>query len=211
LKWGVTANVLIKRAVIGAQKFSGDFPKNGGGEDIDFFLRCGAGHTKVFMCLPQAKVHHGWWHTGKRTYQRFFRWAYGDGLLPKRFPQHRYWSLPNSAEWMFLWLLCLPICISLHSRLAALIPLAVMFADVFVELCKRAMQRHNWNPIAAIEVSLIRFANDCGRCCGNLSRGRIFFIGERFDYFCDGKHIQHERLWTALKAVGFVLALVLLP
>lgn len=210
LKWGITANVLIKRSRVGEQKFSSDFPKKGGGEDIDFFLRCCANNTQEFLCLPQAKVHHDWWHGGKRTYRRFFRWAYGDGLLPTRFPQNRYWNLPNIAEWMLLWLLLLPVCIHFHIRFAALIPLAVLLGDMLVEFCKQAIAKQTWNPFVAVEATLIRFANDCGRCCGNLSRGRILFIGERFDYFCDGKHIQHEKLLALLKTVGYLMVLCLL-
>ena len=210
LKWGVTANVLIKRSAIGEQRFSSDFPKNGGGEDIDFFLRCGPKNGRKFLCLSEAKVHHDWWYGGQRAYMRFFRWAFGDSLLPGRFPEYRFWNFPNIAEMMFLWVLAMPVCLYARLPFVALAPLAFLLADVAVENIKLIARKRIWNPIIALEVSLIRGANDCGRCFGNLSRGRVWFVGERFDYFCDGKHIQHERFWAFWKAVAYAVSLCLL-
>ena len=210
LKWGITANVLINRKAIAWQRFSNDYPKNGGGEDIDFFLRCRVNGARNFLCLPRAKVHHGWWFAGRRTYRRFSRWAYGDSLLPKRFPRFRFWNFPNIAELMLLWLVTLPLCVHVDSSLGVLIPLGILLGDVGVEYLKQIIEKHTWNPVVALEATVIRCANDFGRCCGNLSRRRIWFIGERFDYFRDRKHIKPERLWAFLKTVGYVIAFRLL-
>ena len=210
LKWGITANVLINRGAIVRQRFSSDYPKNGGGEDIDFFLRCGVNGERNFLCLPHARVQHGWWFAGKRTYRRFFRWAYGDSLLPKRFPRFKFWNFPNIAELMLLWLVALPLCVYVDSALAVLIPLGILLGDAGVEYLKQIIEKHTWNPLVALEAAAIRCANDFGRCCGNLSRRRIWFIGERFDYFCDGKHIKHERLWALLKTAGYAVGFWLL-
>ena len=111
---------------------------------------------------------------------------------------------------MLLWLVTLPLCIHVDASLAVLIPLGILLGDAGVEYLKQIIEKHTWNPVIALEATAIRCANDFGRCCGNLSRRRIWFIGERFDYFRDRKHIKHERLWAFLKTVGYVIAFRLL-
>jgi len=46
----------------------------------------------------QASVHHPLWNNGRRCYNRFFGWAFGDGALITMYPQLCYWGPPNSAE-----------------------------------------------------------------------------------------------------------------
>ena len=130
--------------------------------------------------------------------------------MPRRFPEHRFWNFPNIAEITLLWILALPLCLYARLPLVLLTPLAFLLADVVVEHIKLTLEKRIWNPITALEVSLIRGANDCGRCLGNLSRGRLWFVGERFDYFCDGQHIQHERLWAFWKVTAYATSLWLL-
>ncbi|CAN0284858.1 unnamed protein product, partial [Ectocarpus sp. 12 AP-2014] len=108
--WGVTANLLVrfswpgKRRVI--TKFGDQFPKTGGGEDVDFCLR--RVHTGgAFLPAPEAIVIHPWWPGGRfKTYRqgraRFFRWSFGDGQLMDLHPQFSYRSYPNVAESMLL-------------------------------------------------------------------------------------------------------------
>lgn len=58
--WGVTANLLVKVGCAGGRRaittFGGEFPKTGGGEDVDFCLRC------VFKpgCAKQSIPTHMW-------------------------------------------------------------------------------------------------------------------------------------------------------
>ncbi|CAM9167626.1 unnamed protein product [Ectocarpus sp. 13 AM-2016] len=128
--WGVTANLLVrfswpgKRRVI--TKFGDQFPKTGGGEDVDFCLR--RVHTGgTFLPAPEAIVIHPWWPGGRfKTYRqgrvRFFRWSFGDGQLMDLHPQFSYRSYPNVAESMLLTPLYLtllylaPLAFGLFSR-----------------------------------------------------------------------------------------------
>ena len=90
--------------------------------------------------------------------------------------------------------------------------MAVIVGDSIGEYVKLTVNKKIFNPLTAIESSMVRNSNDLGRVLGNLSRGNWRFIGERFDYFCDGKHIGNERLWAAVKLVfvAFCIALTIL-
>lgn len=48
--------------------------------------------------LMQASVHHPLWNGGRRCYNRFFGWAWGDGALILMYPHLTFLSAPNSAE-----------------------------------------------------------------------------------------------------------------
>ena len=72
MPWGVTANLIARRNVADGIEFDLQFPKTGGGEDIDycrkkrdFSLRQGG---DAFFAAPMVKVTHPWWHEGQRTY-----------------------------------------------------------------------------------------------------------------------------------------------
>src|SRR5438876_1142355 len=93
LPWGITANLLVRRNPDGTVLFSEDFPKTGGGEDIDFCLRLRAWQAQQnprsegFVSVPAAVVRHPWWDGGKPRYSHFFGWSRGDGLLIDLFRQ----------------------------------------------------------------------------------------------------------------------------
>ncbi len=205
MKWGVTANVLIRRSDLGQLRFSKEFPKFGGGEDIDLFIRVGIQTGKEFAALPAARVHHPWWNEGQRSYRRFFRWAFGDSLLPPKYSQHRYLNFPNVAETLAIALLLIPLLIAFTGDWTFVLSLpAIVLAETFVEGIKLVRNKRKFNPALAAEVVLIRASNDLGRLWGNLSRMRPWAIMERFDYFCDGKHIGNERRWAAFKFLSFL-------
>ncbi|CAN0567391.1 unnamed protein product, partial [Ectocarpus sp. 12 AP-2014] len=105
--WGVTANLLVrfswpgKRRVI--TKFGDQFPKTGGGEDVDFCLSHAKDTGGTFLPAPEAVVIHPWWPGGRyKTYRRLFRWSFGDGQLMDLHPQFSYRSYANVAESMLL-------------------------------------------------------------------------------------------------------------
>ena len=102
MTWGVTANILISRKDLDSMRFSREFPKFGGGEDIDLFIRVTQKAKKKFESSPKAKVTHPWWKNGARSYSRFFRWAYGDSLLPIKYPFFKYYNFPNVIESLIL-------------------------------------------------------------------------------------------------------------
>lgn len=201
LPWGVTANLCLRRSALGDLRFSPEFPKAGGGEDIDLGLRLLAKAGRPFIAVPGAVVEHPWWDNGRRSYRRFFRWAYGDSRLPALHPQHRYRNAPTLPELLLLvfavWLL-----VPSFPGLIALAALPVCFGvEIGVDYAKLRFRGCRVSVRVAIESTLIRLANDLGRLAGNLSRGRVGGLLERFDYFCDGVHVGTERQVAVTKFI----------
>lgn len=206
LKWGTTSNILIYKEKIGNERFSDKFPKNGGGEDIDFFLRVSKNNNQEFKSLSVAMVKHPWWDEGKRSYKRFFRWAYGDSLLPELHKEHQYYNFPNYIETFLLLIIPLFIKYGIVSTLVILFLLFIV--NTFVEYCKIFIQQKQTNIFYAIESNIIRNANDLGRIVGNIRRGNFLFFFKRFDYFCDGKHIRTERLFAFYFFITILIILI---
>lgn len=211
LYWGVTANLLLRRKYIDGIRFQPIFPKAGGGEDIDFCLNLVEQTGKKIKSVPAASVEHPWWKEGKRSYARFFRWAYGDSQLPKIHPQHSYRNFPNLIETSFI-----AVVVAIFSTIFNYNPwlfLMLVFGllgDIFIESLRIKQNHHVWNIKIAFEATLIRLANDLGRFIGILQRFNILRICERFDYFCDGKHINNERKYAFTKFVLYCLIAVIL-
>ncbi len=210
MAWGVTANLLVRRDAVGDIRFSKDFPKGGGGEDIDFCLRIVQSCGKQFKTVPGAVVRHPWWNGGKRSYQRFARWAYGDSRLPTLFPAHRYYNAPNLVETLFVGSLlgCAAILLGLLSPIRFLAWVALAAAsDYAVESIRIVSARRRASPLTTLEATLVRNANDFGRLVGNLQRRHLVGIAERFDYVTTGEWIQGERRIAIIKFILFILSL----
>jgi len=194
--WGVTANLLVRREALGDFRFSEKFPKCGGGEDIDVCLLICNDWGSPFSTAPEAEVHHPWWFEGERRLKRFARWAFGDSRLPSLHPQHRYRNWPNIVETLFL--ATITGIIAYFVGLIPLVSIPVLLAYIFTfemigEWIKLNYQGKKSSLWIAIEVVRVRGANDLGRFIGNLSRGRLWGICERFDYFCTRESIRFER------------------
>lgn len=200
MAWGVTANLMIKREAIGSLRFLKNFPKFGGGEDIDICLNVVSKVHHKFKTIPEAIVHHPWWNNRIIAYKRFFRWAFGDSQLPKLHPEFRYLNFPNVIESLFLGLIIGTVIYFLTNRSLIYISLfGIIVGEVFGEWIKLFITRKELSIIIAFESAAIRAVNDLGRLTGNLKRKRFNGFFERFDYFCDGKHIKSERKWELLK------------
>ncbi|CAM9858632.1 unnamed protein product [Scytosiphon promiscuus] len=105
--WGVTANLLVRFSWSAGRRsstrFGNQFPKTGGGEDVDFCLRHAKDAGGTFVSAKSAVVIHPWWPGGRfKTYRRFLRWSFGDGQLIRLHPRFSYRSVPNVAEMMLL-------------------------------------------------------------------------------------------------------------
>ena len=206
--WGVTANMMINRKAMGDIRFDERFPKAGGGEDIDLCLRICKRTDKEFLTVPEAVVSHGWWNQGKFGLKRFGRWTYGDSRLTVLHPELRYYNFPNVVEGVLLGFLGSMLAYYLgHAELwwSLMIPCAILLADVFGEFIKLGLTKR-WSLINAALVTAIRGANDAGRLLGNLSRGRIHGVLERFDYFCTGESIKYERKVASMKIILYVVS-----
>ncbi|RAJ77449.1 GT2 family glycosyltransferase [Chitinophaga dinghuensis] len=187
--WGATANIMIRRSALGDIRFSELYPRAGGGEDIDFFLKVRAhNHYRNFKSLPEAAVLHPWWNQEKVNIQRPFRYGIGGSWLAQLNPQYVYYDLLNTPE-----LLLLLIFGSVAAAVwkPQLIPglLFILLGIIIVELVANMIQalkrRAPLRPAVFFYVLLLRLSFQSGLLWGNLSRGRLTGMGERFND--DGK------------------------
>jgi GT2 family glycosyltransferase len=209
LAWGITANLLVNRKAAGPIRFLPDFPKRGGGEDIEFCLNIVGRTGKLFRAAPSASVHHPWWDGGSRQYRRFARWAYGDGRLPSLHSRYRYYNAPNMVETIFLGVSILIPAATLG--LVSITKVAIFLGLVgLIEFGVEAVRlRYRQRPsglLTSIEATLVRLSNDLGRIAGNIGRKHLLGFGERFDYFATGESIRYERKAAVPKFLLFIAA-----
>jgi glycosyltransferase involved in cell wall biosynthesis len=211
MAWGVTANLMVKRSAIGNFRFSNDFPKFGGGEDIDICLDIVSKVNHNFKTASQAVVNHPWWNNRIIAYKRFFRWAFGDSQLPERHPEFRYYNFPNIMESLFIVTVLGTVFYIFTNRSTIYLPLisGVIFGEVLGEWVKLSITKRKISIITACESALIRASNDLGRLIGNLTRRQLNCFFQRFDYFCDGKHIKFEKKWGFIKFSLYILFILI--
>ncbi|KAG2143095.1 glycosyltransferase family 2 protein [Suillus clintonianus] len=211
MPWGVTAN-LIARRVQDDVEFDLQFPKTGGGEDIDFCRKkrdfSVAHGGEGFYPAPHVVATHPWWNGGQRSYWRFYMWSKGDGGLIKLYPNLTYLDhSPNSAE-LFLISTALTILgaftyLFTRSSVVFNVSVSLAIATVIANIA-HDVYRHLWRDtnrtkslrsslrglgwvVAVAESALIRMASEGGRLIGLLERGEILLIGQRFDWFTGRK------------------------
>ena len=209
--WGTTSNLLLRRDVIGDYRFEANFPKGGGGEDIDFCLNILEEGRYYLETVPEAMVKHGWWKGGKRSYRRFFRWAYGDSVLPMLHPKFGYQNYPNLVETLLIFIPLLTIISFLLDTSLIVIPTFValsFIAEFFWEVARARRIRSSTEIIHAFEGAIVRISNDLGRLAGNFKRLRIAGFFKRFDYFTTGESIPFERNVAGAKFLSFVIIIV---
>lgn len=211
MAWGVTANLMVRRNAIGNHRFSTIFPKFGGGEDIDICLDIMLQFNHKFKTISKATVNHPWWDNRFVAYKRFFRWAYGDSQLPKLHPEFRYFNFPNVIESIFLGTI-IAAMFYFFTKNTIHIPLLVgiISGEIMGEWIKLFFTKKEISILNAFESTVIRAFNDLGRVIGNLKRMRLNGFFERFDYFCDGRHLHTEKKWALLKFNFYVLFSILL-
>jgi hypothetical protein len=207
MPWGVTANLIARRAQDGVE-FDLQFPKTGGGEDIDYCRKkrnfSVAHGGEGFYPAPEVIATHPWWNEGQRSYWRFYMWSKGDGGLIKLYPELTYVDhTPNSAE-LFVISASLEIIgmfAYLFTRSSIVLNIAMSLAmGTVIANVTHDMYRHLWRnadrakalksslkglgwAIAVAESALIRMASEGGRLIGLLERGEILLLGRRFDWF----------------------------
>jgi hypothetical protein len=213
--WGVTANLCLRRRAIGEHRFLLAFPREGGGEDIDLCLRIVADAGGVpLACVPTAIVTHPWWSAGRRHYKRFFRWAFGDSILPTLHPQFRYRATPTLAEMLAVVaapLVALAACGRIPPSWFAALVTAMVVAEFAVEHIKLRLRGAGVELRTSAEATVVRLANEGGRLVGHVRAGRLAGFCERFDYFGTGESIRYERRVAGAKfalwlASGLALA-----
>jgi glycosyltransferase involved in cell wall biosynthesis len=182
--WGATANFLLRRSAIGDERFSMLFPKSGGGEDVDFFLRIREKNgNKNYKSLPEAKVYHPWWNAGKTDFKKPYRYGIGNSLLGELNPKYAYRDFLNTIETLAI---CIPfLLIFLVTKPGWVFPLLLfMSGALLIEAIATVAQTKKRSRMASVRtiffVLALRLSHECGLLSGNLSRFRIRGIGERF-------------------------------
>jgi glycosyltransferase involved in cell wall biosynthesis len=202
--WGVTANILVKRANSHV-RFRKEFPRTGGGEDIDFALNVRAENAsnslKKLLPVPDAVVVHPWWDNGKRSYSHFYNWAVGDGQLVDFHPQYTYTNYPNVIE-MSVFMLLLAIVAGVVFGFKSTAPTMLLWFvwTWTVEFVCDAARHFQPNEVknrvhraskitgvrklaAALESCIVKNHLEVGHLVGHLKRGRVQNILKRFDWF----------------------------
>ena len=206
--WGTTSNLMVpRRSVDSGGGFSGEFPKHGGGEDIDFCLRVGkgnAGGTRQFRTVPGGHVAHPWWGGGRRSYRRFFRWGFGDMRLPRLHPEHRYYGPPWTLE-MLLFAVPAVACAEylgvLWAGAAAVHACSVAAGEFAGERWRSGRTHPGSSARSSAEAALIRLSNEAGKLAGILRNGELSCLFARFDYLGDRRSVGFERSVAAFKLV----------
>ncbi|KIJ60372.1 glycosyltransferase family 2 protein [Hydnomerulius pinastri MD-312] len=234
MPWGVTANLIARRVDDGVE-YNLQFPKTGGGEDIDFcrqkrqFSIDNGGEG--FHPSPEVVVTHPWWSGGKRSYWRFYMWSKGDGGLIKLYPELTYFDhAPNSAECLLISCVLASVGVPVYLftsvtfffLVAIYLGVATVVAniahDVYRHLFRNADRAMALNStvgsvdwvLAVIESSLIRMASECGRVVGLLERNEILLLGRRFDWFTGraGEGPMREERMNARQRFGIIANLL---
>lgn len=182
--WGATANIMIRRSALGEVLFSPQFPKSGGGEDVDFFLRLRKRNNyRNLKTLPHAAVVHPWWNEEKPEYKKPFRYGLGNSWLGQLNKAHTYRDFLNTPETLLLLILA-GIVIALFCPVY-LITIPLIFAGVvIIEFIANIIQTHKRQPQSGLQVAfyvmLLRLSQETGVLWGKILRGRFDLIGQRF-------------------------------
>nr|WP_299286400.1 glycosyltransferase family 2 protein [uncultured Mucilaginibacter sp.] len=195
--WGATANIMIKRSAVGNVRFSSAYPKKGGGEEVDFFLRVRQlNGSKNYKCLPVAQVEHPWWKNGQTDYTRFYRLGIGNSYLTEHNPQYKWYDLLNTSEILLITLLVALAAMAVNFTLIIYIlyfALITIITEFIVNIVRLYRKIHKVELITAFNVMLIRNTCEFGILAGNMLRFRLAGIGERFNY--DGTITKKSKLF----------------
>ncbi|RPD62101.1 NAD-dependent epimerase/dehydratase [Lentinus tigrinus ALCF2SS1-7] len=200
--WGVTANLIVRRNVLDGVAFNLQFPKTGGGEDIDYCRQkrsfSVAEGREPFYGAPNVKVTHPWWNGSRRSYWRFYMWSKGDGGLIKLYPEQSYRDLiPNAAESLLVCCLILvtgaifaAFDLSWGLRIlgvGAFLAFSTLLSNITFDLLRHLVihpYRLQRMRTSVREGAVIRVFSEWGRVVGLLERGEYKLLFKRFDWFC---------------------------
>lgn len=214
--WGATANIAIKREALGPIRFLEDYPKSGGGEDIDFFLRIRKRNNyKNLKTEKKAQVWHPWWNNGKPNFTRPFRYGNGTAFLMYINPEYTRYDFPSTPEALLLTLTLLILSLFLSPNWSYAIGILIV-GIIFIEIIASTINllRKTKRPTLQMlfYVIAMKFCYDSGILAENLSQGFFKGIFRRFNYSGIPKkdHFIRLNLYKITKLVLFlILAIVL--
>lgn len=210
--WGATANMIINRQALGEVRFSNAYPKSGGGEDVDFFLRMRkANHYKDFKTLKEAQVWHPWWDNGNPNYKRAFRYGEGTGYLIKLNPEYTRYDYPSTPETFLFSLVLLIVSIVLSPSFAIKMLLfipGIVIIDIIASYIN-ARRKENITLQVLAYMIIMKFSYDLGVLTTNLSKGYLNDLLKRFNYNGEIKKDHFLRM-NRYKIVKLILTVILI-
>lgn len=183
--WGATANIMVRRSAIADIRFSPEYPKSGGGEDLDFFLNIREQNGyKDYKTLPGAIVQHPWWNNEKINFSRPFRYGRGNSRLGKLNPKYTYRDLLNTPETLLV--SCIGLVIVLLLKPGWIVPVLLFIGGaVLIEFIASGIQTIKRSKSANLKmivyVVMLRLAKEAGVLWEELIRMEWWRIGERFN------------------------------
>ena len=214
--WGATANIAIKREALGPIRFLEEYPKSGGGEDIDFFLRIRKRNNyKNLKTVKRAQVWHPWWNNGKPNFKRPFRYGNGTAFLMHINPEYTRYDFPSTPEALVFTLVSLVLSLFLFpnwSYFIGILSIGIVFIEIIASMINLLRKTKGFSLQMLFYVIAMKFCYDAGILVENLSQGFFKGIFRRFNYSGIPKkdHFIRLNLYKITKLVLFlILAFVL--
>ena len=171
VEWGPTANISFRHDFIKNIRFDCNFPKEGGGEDVDFGLRVTKNTKNFIQTDSKAVCYHRMWDGLGRSLSRFFRWGFAEGRLMKKHPERIYLAFPNHFE--------LPLFIGIYYIFLSIL-LGYSWIIIFFPI--------NWSLIIVIKVIIGKLKE--GTCIFNIILKEFFLLTYDVGSFC-GRIREH--------------------
>jgi glycosyltransferase involved in cell wall biosynthesis len=214
--WGATANMLVSRAAIADIRFDKVFPKSGGAEDIDFFLKVRESNRfKNYRSLSLAEVEHPWWNAGRPNFKRSLRYGKGSSFLFRKDPDYTYYDFLNTTETIFIILIGLLVSVfmsKLWLNLILLFLAGILVIEFIASIVQSLKRRAGLNLLVVFYLVLLRLSYQWGLLFNNLFTGRFNAIGMRFNDDGSFKKSHFYRLnsykitkWVLYPVLAYIL------
>ena len=223
--WGVTANLCVSGRT-SRVRFLLEYPKTGGGEDIDFCIRASKGKGSI-ISVPGALAYHPWWKNGDVTcLLHILGWARGESLCISShyLREHVYFSAPNGIEvcisGLFIALLIKVIRITPISLFSLILSLLIIFCLETLwhssHVNKRVAFPYKKTITGRIFISIcaawVVMFQEAARFISHIQRGYLQNLFWRFDWVC-GKnpdYVLRSIVYTRIKAVLYISVIVMM-
>ena len=211
--WGVTANMCVKSRTNNKIWFLTNYPKTGGGEDVDFCLRYKSKNEDI-CSVKNAIVTHPYW---SNPFKQISGWASGDVLCLDFFPNKSFYCCPNWCESILFYLLYQiynfqKIDINVYF-LIILVHFGFRFPTYFTKSYEDERKSYNYNIFTSFIVGLIATLyptiQDFVRIISKIRRLRLRQLCCHFDWM-DGQkdHIPASKLASIFEFTCLVFCLL---